>query len=348
MTVNTSYHYNKFFLGKAAAAMPIRHATVRQLRVFEAVARCLSFARAAEELHLSQPAVSMQVKALESQAGLALYEQVGKRIHLTEAGRVLRERASTVMRELSEADEALAALRGLTQGRLPIAAVSTAKYFAPALFARFLRAHPAVQLELAIDNREAVIAKLGANEVDLAIMGRPPADLDTAAEAFAPHPHVVIAPPDHPLAARRRIRVEALAREPFVVREPGSGTRILLEKFFADRGLAVTVAMQMASNETIKQAVIAGLGLSLLSRHTLGLELAAGRLVALDVVGLPLVREWHVVHLASKRLSPVAGACRAFILAEAPRLLAAPEWSSQAPAGGAGGRGPPARKRRST
>ncbi len=319
--------------------MPVRHATVRQLRVFDAVARLLSFSRAAEELHLTQPAVSMQVKALESQAGLALLEQVGRRVFLTDAGRVLHARANTVIRELAEADEALAALRGLTQGRLPIAAVSTAKYFAPPLLARFLQAHPGVQLELAIDNREAVIAKLGANEVDLAIMGRPPSSLDTAAQAFAPHPHVVIAPAGHPLAGRRRIRLEELARERFVVREPGSGTRTLLEKHFAEHGLAVPVAMQMASNETIKQAVIAGLGLSFLSRHTLGLELAAGRLVALDVVGMPLLREWYVVHLAPKRLSPVASACRAFILAEAPRLLALPEWS---PGGSAG-----AKKRRS-
>jgi len=312
--------------------MPVRHATVRQLRVFDAVARHLSFSRAAEELHLSQPAVSMQVKALEAQAGLALLEQVGKKVFLTDAGRVVHARASTVIRELAEADEALAALQGLTKGRLPIAVVSTAKYFAPPLLARFLKAHPAVQLELAIDNREAVIAKLAANEVDLAIMGRPPADLDTVAQAFAPHPHVVIAPADHPLAGRRRIPLEDLANERFVVREPGSGTRTLLEKHFAERGLAVPVAMQMASNETIKQAVIAGLGLSFLSRHTLGLELAAGRLVALDVVGMPLLREWFVVHLAPKRLSPVASACRAFILAEAPRLLASPEWSEAAAA----------------
>ena len=319
--------------------MPVRHATVRQLRVFDAVARHLSFSRAAEELHLSQPAVSMQVKALEAQAGLPLLEQVGKKIFLTEAGRVVHARANTVIRELAEADESLAALQGLTEGRLPIAVVSTAKYFAPPLLARFLQAHPAVQLELAIDNREAVIAKLGANEVDLAIMGRPPAELDTASQAFAPHPHVVIAPACHPLARRRHIRLEDLVKERFVVREPGSGTRTLLEKHFADRGLTVPVAMQMASNETIKQAVIAGLGLSFLSRHTLGLELAAGRLVALDVVGMPLLREWYVVHLAPKRLSPVASACRAFILAEAPRLLASPEW-------GEGGPPPPGNHRR--
>ncbi|MBK7658443.1 MAG: LysR family transcriptional regulator [Betaproteobacteria bacterium] len=319
--------------------MPVRHATVRQLRVFDAVARHLSFSRAAEELHLSQPAVSMQVKALEAQAGLPLLEQVGKKVFLTEAGRVVHARANTVIRELAEADESLAALQGLTEGRLPIAVVSTAKYFAPPLLARFLQAHPAVQLELAIDNREAVIAKLGANEVDLAIMGRPPAELDTASQAFAPHPHVVIAPAGHPLARRRHIRLEDLVKERFVVREPGSGTRTLLEKHFADRGLTVPVAMQMASNETIKQAVIAGLGLSFLSRHTLGLELAAGRLVALDVVGMPLLREWYVVHLAPKRLSPVASACRAFILAEAPRLLASPEW-------GEGGPPPPGNHRR--
>ncbi|HRE13335.1 MAG TPA: LysR family transcriptional regulator [Usitatibacteraceae bacterium] len=314
--------------------MALRHATVRQLRVFEAVARHASFSRAAEELHLTQPAVSMQVKALETQAGLPLIEQVGKRLALTDAGREIHARAGTVIRELALADDALAALRGLTQGRLPIGAVSTAKYLTPPLLSRFLGAHPGVQLELAIDNRELVIAKLAANEIDLAIMGRPPAKLDAVAEPFANHPHVVVAPPDHPLAGRRRIPVETLARERFVVREPGSGTRTLLEKVFADAGFAVPVAMQMASNETIKQAVIAGLGLAFLSRHTLGLELGAGRLVALDVVGLPVVRQWFVVSLAAKRLSPAAAACKAFILEEGPRLLAGAEWGTDAgPAG---------------
>ncbi len=305
--------------------MSSRHFTLRQLKVFEAVARHLSFSRAAEELHLTQPAVSMQVKSLEGEAGLALFEQVGKKIHLTDAGRELARRSRAIADELRAAGEALDAMRGLEQGRLHIAAVSTAKYFAPPMLARFLRAHPAVKLELSVDNREAVIERLAANEIDLAIMGRPPVDLETVAEPFARHPHVMVAAPGHPLAGKRRIALARVAEEPFILREPGSGTRGLLEKLFADHGLAIRVAMQMASNETIKQAVQAGMGLSLLSRHTLGLELESGRLVELDVVGLPIVRNWYVVHLAAKRLSPLAGAFREFMLSEAAALLGAPE-----------------------
>jgi DNA-binding transcriptional LysR family regulator len=183
-------------------------------------------------------------------------------------------------------------------------------------------------VKLGVDNREAMIGLLAANQVDLAIMGRPPQNVETTAEAFAPHPHVVIAPPDHPLARRRRIPLARLAGETFLIREPGSGTRGLLERLFAEHKLPLNVGMEMASNETIKQAVIAGMGISLLSLHTVGLELATRRLAILDVVGLPIVRSWYVVHLAKKRLSPVAQALKAFLLAEGAArletLLAAP------------------------
>jgi DNA-binding transcriptional LysR family regulator len=307
------------------SAMPMRHATLRQLRVFEAVARHLSFSRAAGELHLTQPAVSMQVKALEQEAGLPLVEQIGKKIHLTEAGRELQARAHAIDRELRAAEEALGALRGLTRGRLTIGLVSTAKYFVPELLGRFLKTHPGVSVRLEVDNREAMIGLLAGNAIDLAIMGRPPQDMETVAEQFAPHPHVIIAPPDHPLAGKRRVPLERLAAEPFVIREPGSGTRGLLERLFTEQRLTLNVAMEMASNETIKQAVIAGMGLSLLSLHTVGLELATGRLVILDVAGLPIVRNWYVVHLARKRLSPLAEALKAFLLAEGGRHLAALE-----------------------
>lgn len=303
--------------------MPLHHATLRQLRVFEAVARHLSFSRAAEALHLTQPAVSMQVKALEAQAGLALVEQIGKRIHLTAAGRELQLRAQAIARELGAADAALSAMRGLTRGSLTIALVSTAKYVAPPLLGRFLKAHPGVTLRLDVDNRERVIAALAANAVDLAIMGRPPQNLETSAEPFARHPHAIIAAPGHRLAGRRRVPLERLARETFIIREPGSGTRGLLERLFAERGLALQVSMEMASNETIKQAVAAEMGISFLSLHTVGLELATRTLVLLDVAGLPIVRDWYVVHLAQKRLSPVAAALKAYLLAEGARELAA-------------------------
>lgn len=305
--------------------MPMRRVTLRQLHVFEAVARHLSFSRAAAELHLTQPAVSMQVKSLEAEAGLPLVEQIGKKIHLTEAGRELQARAHAIDRELRAAEEALGAMRGLTQGRLTIGLVSTAKYFAPELLGRFLKAHPGVAVKLAVDNREAMIGLLAGNELDLAIMGRPPQDMATVAAGFAPHPHVIIAPPDHPLAGQRRIPLERLAEETFVIREPGSGTRGLLERLFAEHRLALKVSMEMASNETIKQAVIAGMGVSLLSLHTVGLELQTQRLAILDVAGLPIVRNWYVVHLARKRLSPVAEALKAYLLAAGGRHLAALE-----------------------
>jgi len=304
--------------------MSVRHATLRQLRVFEAVAEQRSFSRAAEALHLTQPAVSMQVKALESQVGLPLFEQIGKRIHLTEAGETLQRLSRTIGDELRAAEEALDALRGVQQGRLAIAVVSTAKYVAPPLLARFLAARPSVALRLAVDNRAEVLRQLAANEIDLAIIGRPPDDLAITAEAFAEHPHVVIAPPQHPLARRRRIPLGRLASETFIVREPGSGTRGLLERLFASHGLALNVSMEMASNESIKQAVLAGMGVSLLSLHTVGLELETGRLVTLDVEGLPVVRQWHVAHLAQKRLSPVALACKRFLLEEAAAFLETP------------------------
>ena len=302
--------------------MALRHATLRQLQVFEAVARQLSFSRAAAELHLTQPAVSMQVKLLEEQAGLALFERLGKKIFLTEAGAELHQHSRIIAQQLRDADEALAARKGLSQGRLVITMVSTAKYFVPPLLARFLKQHPGVTVKLSANNREVVLKQLADNEVDLAIMGRTPQGMEAVAVAFARHPHVIIAAPGHPLATKRRIPLARLAEETFLIREPGSGTRGLLERLFAEHGLPLNVSMEMASNETIKQAVQAGMGISLLSLHTIELELKTRRLALLDVQGLPIVRDWHVVHLAAKRLSPVAQAFRAFLLSTAGKLVA--------------------------
>jgi DNA-binding transcriptional LysR family regulator len=301
--------------------MTLRHTTLRQLQVFEAVARQLSFSRAAAELHLTQPAVSMQVKLLEEQAGLPLFERLGKKIFLTEAGEELHQHSRVIAQQLRDADEALAARKGLSQGRLVITMVSTAKYLVPPLLARFLKQHPGVTVKLSANNREVVLKQLAENEVDLAIMGRLPEGMEAVAEPFARHPHVIIAAPDHPLAKKRRIPLARLAKETFLIREPGSGTRGLLERLFAEHRLPLNVSMEMASNETIKQAVQAGMGISLLSLHTIELELKARRLVVLDVQGLPIVRDWHVVHLAAKRLSPVAQAFRDFLLSTAGKLV---------------------------
>jgi len=294
--------------------MPLHHATLRQLKVFEAAARNLSFSRAADELHLSQPGVSMQVKELEDHAGLPLFERIGRTMHVTEAGRELLARTHEILRALKDGQDALDGLRGLERGHLNLGVTSTAKYFAPQLLARFRRQYPALEFRLAVSNREAVIGQLAGKEVDLAIMGRPPEGLPTVAESFAPHPFVIIAAPDHPLAGRRRIAVPRLAEETFLVREAGSGTRSAMQHFVDEHGIRIKVGMEMTSNETIKQAVMAGMGVSFLSRHTIGLELESRKLAMLDVRGLPVMRHWFVVHLAAKRLSPTAQAFRTFAL----------------------------------
>ncbi len=293
--------------------MPIRHATLRQLRVFEAAARLRSFSRAAEELHLTQPGISMQIRELEQSAGLPLFDRIGRTMHITEAGTELLRRTHEILQALQGAQDTFDALQGLRGGRLKLGVTSTAKYFAPRLLARFRALHPALEFQLAVHNREDVIAMIAGNEIDLAIMGRPPQELETVAAVFAQHPLVIIAPPDHPLVNRRRLPMSALAAEHFLVREPGSGTRTAMEEFMAAHATTFRVSMEMSSNETIKQAVMAGMGLSFLSRHTIGLELASQCLAVLDVRGLPVKRNWFVVHLAAKRLSPTAEAFRAYV-----------------------------------
>ncbi len=306
----------------ADASRSLRNATLRQLRVFGAVARKLSFTAAAKELHLTQPAVSMQVKELEASCGAPLFERIGRGIHLTEMGAELAACAATVAEQLRQTEERLDALRGLKKGTLRLGAVSTAKYFAPSLLAAFKRTHPDVTVRFAVGNREEMIRSLAANDTDLVIMGRPPRELETVAAPFAEHPLVIVAAPAHPLAKRRRIPLAKLARENFLIREQGSGTRAAMERVFKDRGLAYQASMEVASNETIKQAVIAGMGIAFLSAHTVGLELKAGKLVVLDVAGLPIVRQWFVIQLKTKRLSPVAAAFRGFLLDQGARIIA--------------------------
>jgi LysR family transcriptional regulator, low CO2-responsive transcriptional regulator len=301
--------------------MSLQHVSLRQLRVFETAATLGSFSRTAEVLHLTQPGVSMHIKELETSAGLPLFERMGKKLAVTEAGQELLTRAREVLRALKDAEDVLDGLKGLRRGRINLAVVSTAKYFVPRLLARFGRDYPQLEIRLAVNNRDSVIQQLTANEIDLAIMGRSPQSLDTIAEPFAENPHVIIAAPSHPLAARRRIPVETVARETFVVREPGSGTRLAMQKFFDDHRVPCKVGMEMASNETIKQAVMAGMGVSFLSRHTIDLEFQTQRLAVLDVRGTPVIRHWHVAHLAKKRLSPTAAAFREFVLAHGRELL---------------------------
>lgn len=298
----------------------MRRATLRQMQVFEAVARNLSFSKAARELHLTQPAVSLQVKQLEGLTGLPLFEQVGRQLGLTGAGDRLLDHVRAVLGAVADAEEAMASLRGRRAGGLRIGVVSTAKYFAPQLLQAFGAGFPGVELSLAVANRQQTIAGLAENRVDLALMGRPPEDLKVHAETFAPHPHVVIAAPSHPLADRR-IGIEALAGETFLVREPGSGTRLLMERMLAEHGVVPGRLMEMASNETIKQAVMAGMGISFLSRHTIGLEVSVGRLAVLDVRETPVLRDWHVVYREGKRLLPVGEALVGFLRDNGARLI---------------------------
>ncbi|MBX3599933.1 MAG: LysR family transcriptional regulator [Rubrivivax sp.] len=298
--------------------------TLRQMRVFAEVARRLSFVRAAETLHLTPPAVTMQVKELEAAVGLPLFERSGRQVALTTAGEYLLVHARRLLAVLKDAEDAMARLKHVEVGRLDVGLVSTAKYFVPRLLARFREQHPGIELRLQVSaNRDQLLALLRGNEIDLAVMGRPPRELATRAEAFAAHPQVFVAPPGHALARLAAVEPALLENEPFIVREPGSGTRKHMEDFFAAHHLAPRVAMEMPSNESIKQAVMAGMGLSFLSLHTIGLELASGLLAIVPVQGTPIVRTWNVVHLAGRTLSPAAEALRYFILEHGEALLAA-------------------------
>lgn len=300
--------------------LPPLNLSFRQLQVFEAVARRSSYTRAAEELHLSQPAVSMQVRQLEEEIGLPLFERLGKTMNLTEAGREVYEHARSIGGTLDDLAEVIAALKGVDRGRLSIAVASTVNYFAPRLLAHFHQRFPSIQLQLDIANREQLVRLLDANGADLVLMGQPPEEVDVEAEVFLENPLVIVAPPNHPLARERRIPLSALAGEIFLMREPGSGTRQALERHLAERGLRVQQGMQITRNEAIKQAVRAGLGLSVVSLHTIELEVETGRLVILDVAGFPLLRQWYVVYRRGKRLSPAARAFHEMLLADAQSL----------------------------
>ena len=309
--------------------------TFRQLRVFVEVAQQGSMARAAALLHLTPPAISMQIRELEEQVGLPLFDRSGRQVALTVTGEYLLVYVRKVLATLKDAEDAIARFRGLETGRVSIGMVSTAKYFVPRMLAQFRQEHPAIEVKLAVGgNREQLVALLRANEVDLAIMGRPPREFATRAEPFAVHPHSVVTTPDHPLTRIGHAPASLLANYEFIIRETGSGTRAAMEKFFADHRLQPRVAMEMTSNETIKQAVMAGMGVSFLSLHTIGLERRAGLLAVPDVEGLPVLKRWYVVNTLSKTLSPAAEAFRYFILEEGERFLAqeygTPEAASEA------------------
>ncbi|MEZ5701135.1 MAG: LysR substrate-binding domain-containing protein [Burkholderiaceae bacterium] len=302
----------------------MKNATMRQLRVFTEVAKHLSFARAAEALHLTPPAVTMQVKELESHVGMPLFERHGRQVSLSTAGEYMLVYARRIVSTLKDAEDAAARLQRLEVGTLTIGMVSTAKYFLPRLLAEFQHEHEGVEIKLAVGNREQLVKMLHGNEVDIAIMGRPPKELATRAEPFAAHPHVFVAPTDHPLLKVGHPTVDNLRPYGFILREPGSGTRAAMEQFLDKSRMEPRVVMEMGSNETIKQAVMAGMGISFLSLHTIGLELRHGLISVLDVEGTPIVRAWNVVHTLSKLLSPAAESFRYYMLERAEQHLAQP------------------------
>jgi DNA-binding transcriptional LysR family regulator len=309
----------------------MRHVTLRQLRTFATALRAGSFAAAAEALHITPPAVTVQMRQLEMIAGMPILERTSNGMKSTAAGREIAIAASRIEEALAECDNALASLRGLDSGRVAVGVVSTAKYFAPQVLGAFARAHPAVEIRLEVGNRAAILAALEANTLDLALTGWPPGKLAVQKAAIGDHPHIIIARPDHLHAKHRQLAAAALAHETFLVREPGSGTRLLMERLFADARVTPRIGMEMGSNETIKQAVIAGLGIAFISAHTVAVELADGRLVALDVVGLPVMRTWFIVNLAKKRLLPSAAALRQFMIDEGHTFLPLFPAISEAP-----------------
>jgi len=301
----------------------MKNVSFRQLRVFDEVARRLSFVRAAEALHLTPPAVTMQIKELEGHVGLPLFDRQGRQVSLTTTGEYFLVYTKRLLATLKDAEDAMARFKRVEAGVLHIGMVSTAQYFIPPLLARFREEHPAVELRLSVtSNREQLVVLLKNNEVDLAIMGRPPKELTTRSEVFAAHPLVFVCPPGHPLLAHGQVPVEALAAQAFIVREPGSGTRNAMEDFFRKHHTSPRITMEMSSNETIKQAVMAGMGLGFLSLHTLGLEVRSGLLQVVEVQDTPVIRTWNVVHLLSKLLSPAAEAFRYYLLEEGEAYLA--------------------------
>ncbi|MFN3629900.1 MAG: LysR family transcriptional regulator [Casimicrobiaceae bacterium] len=286
------------------------HITLRQLRIFDRVAHFRSVSRAAEALHLTQPAVSMQVKQLESQVGMVLVEQIGKRLELTEAGEELWMHARRVAAEVDELFSAMRARRGMQRGRVRLGVVATANYFVPRAIAAFRHRHPALAVELSVGNRQAVFTQLNDRAVDLVVAGQPPEDVHCVAEPFLDNPLVVIAAPDHPLATRKRVGLAELAAEPFVLREPGSGTRGALLRHLSAGSIEPRIAAELPTVEAVKQAVQAGLGLGVVSAQSVELEVSAGRLVVVPVTGFPILRQWYVIEREGKTLSLAAQAFR--------------------------------------
>lgn len=302
----------------------LRHGTLPQLRLFEASARLSSFTRAAQELHMSQPAASAQIRKLTETVGVGLFEQVGKRIYLTEAGRQLLEGCREVFEAFEGLEERLAGMRSLETGRLRFAVSTTGMSFAPRLVGAFVDVHPGVQPSIQACNRQQLVERLAGNQDDLYLFADPPELESVVAQELLPNPLVVLARDDHPLAGAHAVSLERLAREPFLVREEGSGTRRLMLRLFHARGLSPRVRMELGSNEAIKEAILAGLGVAIISRYTFGLDPESARYRCLDIEGFPIENHWYLAYPAGKRPTPTVHAFLDFARAEARRMVACP------------------------
>ncbi len=299
----------------------LKHATLHQLKVFEAIARSGSFTRAAEEMFLSQPTVSQQIKQLTKVVGIPLFEQIGKRLYLTDAGKEVLIVCKDISERMSQLEMTLADLKGLKQGNLRLTVITTAKYFVPRLLGQFRHRYPGIKIFLQVTNRKQVLERLSENVDDLYILGQPPEGLDINLRPILENALVAIAPSDHPLAHEKNIPLQRLAEEPFIMREAGSGTRMAVEQFFAENRVEINVEMEIGSNEAIKHAIVGGLGVSVLSRHVLALEGTKGPLTILDVDGFPIQRHWYIVYPASKQLSVVASTFLEYLLNEGKQIM---------------------------
>lgn len=306
------------------SAMPeylIRHATLRQLQIFEASVRLGSFSRAAEELFVTQPTVSMQIKKLAEALGLPLFEPIGRNVRPTEAGRELYTSCQRIFENLANLEMKISEHKGMKRGRLRLGVVTTAKYFVPEILGEFCRMYPGIDVALKVSNRDRILERVNAHEDDLYIMGQLPDDMmDLKSYPFAPNPLEVMAPRDHPLANEKNISLARIAEEPLILREPGSGIRDATQRLFRQHGLRPTVRMELGSNEAIKHAVVGGLGVAVLSLHTLSLEGPDGPVVLLDVEEFPIMRQWHLVCSRGKELSVVAKAFLEFSLSVEPEM----------------------------
>jgi len=302
--------------------------TLKQLRIFESVAEHSSYTQASKALYLTQPAVSMQIKQLEEFVGLPLFERVGKQVRLTEAGEELLHYAESIRQQLDEAHIMLQELKGLKRGKLHLTMASTANYFAPQLIASFKHEYPNVEINLDVTNRPGLVHAIDHNLTDMAIMGRPPREHQMIGIPFMDNPLVVIAAPSHPFAKRKDIPLSEIAKQPFIVRESDSGTRIAAERFFAQHQLQLITGMEMNRSEAIKQAVMAELGLGIVSLHTIDMELALKRLVVLNVEDFPIMRQWHIVHHKGKRFAAIPEAFKNFTISHAESLLSIPDYQS--------------------